>query len=414
MEEREGALVERLKRLAPTPELALERLGYRFADEDSLDVKWTAAAQIALALADRLSPRVPLVDAPATAIANTIIESQHILVLSGAAASHSSLFPTFSLVRGKGGVSRPSSSATEYAELVEIFGLEGAAEIFEAPRFVRTQQPLYQAALRISTGNYAPTPSHHFVRALDEAEKLLRNYTANIDGLEEVAGIRYVQPIYGSLRECACTLCGTRADMRDMLAAMKIAKVLRCARCTQGVNFVKPSVRLLGEWTPTDELTAALEHDIPRVDFVVLLGAPGEYTLLQRLLRAIPASVPRALLGCPAGSDDAQELKEMFDMVCYGGCDEAVASVARVLGWELPGGGGGGALSQQGQPPPASVNPCAQTPSGLTPLAWERHDKVDSASLSVIAKLQPESRLESRTRPVARPSGRASLTKDVH
>jgi NAD-dependent SIR2 family protein deacetylase len=38
-------------------------------------------------------------------------------------------------------------------------------------------------------GEYAPTPTHHFIKLLSDRGILLRNFTQNIDGLEYLAGI---------------------------------------------------------------------------------------------------------------------------------------------------------------------------------------------------------------------------------
>jgi len=38
-------------------------------------------------------------------------------------------------------------------------------------------------------GNFDPTPSHHFIKLLQDKGRLLRHYTQNIDTLERVAGL---------------------------------------------------------------------------------------------------------------------------------------------------------------------------------------------------------------------------------
>ena len=39
-------------------------------------------------------------------------------------------------------------------------------------------------------GRYQPSPSHKFINYLDEAKKLRRLYSQNIDALERAAGIK--------------------------------------------------------------------------------------------------------------------------------------------------------------------------------------------------------------------------------
>lgn len=38
---------------------------------------------------------------------------------------------------------------------------------------------------------------HYFIKALEDNEKLLRNYTQNIDTLEQVAGIKRIVQCHG-------------------------------------------------------------------------------------------------------------------------------------------------------------------------------------------------------------------------
>lgn len=53
----------------------------------------------------------------------------------------------------------------------------------------------------ILPGTYQPSISHKMVAALERRGSLLRNYTQNIDTLEEVAGITRVEYCHGR-----CTL----------------------------------------------------------------------------------------------------------------------------------------------------------------------------------------------------------------
>ena len=55
----------------------------------------------------------------------------------------------------------------------------------------------------IFPGTYEPSPCHKFVKLLEERGKLLRNYTQNIDTLEDSAGIKRVIYCHGK-REHVC------------------------------------------------------------------------------------------------------------------------------------------------------------------------------------------------------------------
>lgn len=45
------------------------------------------------------------------------------------------------------------------------------------------------SGLKRSIDSTLPTPTHHFIKALDTKKRLLRSYTQNIDGLEGQAGL---------------------------------------------------------------------------------------------------------------------------------------------------------------------------------------------------------------------------------
>ena len=55
----------------------------------------------------------------------------------------------------------------------------------------------------IFPGQFTPSPSHCFIASLERKGKLLRNYTQNIDTLEQAAGITRVIQCHGTL----CTTC---------------------------------------------------------------------------------------------------------------------------------------------------------------------------------------------------------------
>lgn len=49
----------------------------------------------------------------------------------------------------------------------------------------------------IYPGQFQPSPCHRFIAMLDKQGKLLRNYTQNIDTLEQVAGVQRIIQCHG-------------------------------------------------------------------------------------------------------------------------------------------------------------------------------------------------------------------------
>ena len=59
--------------------------------------------------------------------------------------------------------------------------------------FRRDPRPFFKFAREIYPGQFSPSPCHKFIAALESGKKLLRNYTQNIDTLEQEAGISKVE-----------------------------------------------------------------------------------------------------------------------------------------------------------------------------------------------------------------------------
>ena len=66
-------------------------------------------------------------------------------------------------------------------------------DLFDASLFRDTTSTAvfytFISQLKQSIDKASPSPTHHFIKALNEKKKLLRSYTQNIDGLEERAGL---------------------------------------------------------------------------------------------------------------------------------------------------------------------------------------------------------------------------------
>jgi len=69
--------------------------------------------------------------------------------------------------------------------------------MFDINYFSRDPRPFYKFAREIYPGQFKPSPCHRFIKMLDKQKKLLRNYSQNIDTLEQVAGIENVIECHG-------------------------------------------------------------------------------------------------------------------------------------------------------------------------------------------------------------------------
>jgi NAD-dependent histone deacetylase SIR2 len=84
------------------------------------------------------------------------------------------------------------SELSDPQEMFDIHYFRDKPETFYS--FARVLQLLKQ---EIYPSNFKPSPSHLFIKMLEDRGKLLRNYTQNIDTLENLAGITRVVQCHG-------------------------------------------------------------------------------------------------------------------------------------------------------------------------------------------------------------------------
>lgn len=121
-----------------------------------------------------------------TDVVEAIRSSSRIMVVTGAGVSVSCGIPDF---RSKGGV---------YDTIAERFELPEPECIFDIHFFRENPEPFFLFAKELFPGRYKPSVSHYFIRLLEIKGKLLRNYTQNIDTLEQEAGIQRALQCHGT------------------------------------------------------------------------------------------------------------------------------------------------------------------------------------------------------------------------
>ena len=121
-------------------------------------------------------------------------------------------------------------------------------------------------------GNYIPSPSHRFIRLLEQKGKLRRNYTQNIDTLEQLAGIENVVECHGSFRTASCIRCKQQVDCEAVREEILSEKIPYCKSCTQEFNVMKPDIVFFGEDLPSAFGQKLLE-DIDSADLLIVMGS---------------------------------------------------------------------------------------------------------------------------------------------
>jgi len=238
--------------------------------------------------------------------------SKRILVLTGAGISVSCGIPDF---RSKDGL---------YSRVAKVFPeLRDPQSVFDIRLFRRDPRAFFLTAKELYPGQFAPSLSHKFIRRLESRGQLLRNYSQNIDTLEQIAGIERVTMCHGSFATATCIRCGVKVDADAIKEKVLAGEVPFCGVCsspeeTKNITFplgeapsasndsqqqqlgrrrgtfdddddedneysraqnnfplppvVKPDIVFFGEDLP-DEFHANLQVDKPLADLVVVIGS---------------------------------------------------------------------------------------------------------------------------------------------
>lgn len=128
-----------------------------------------------------------------------------------------------------------------YSQLQHL-GLSDPQEVFDISIFREDPSIFYSVAKDIlpSTRKYSPT--HAFIKLLQDKDKLLTNFTQNIDNLESSAGILSEKLIqcHGSFATATCVECRYRIKAEEIYNDLKAGRVARCDRCIRTLRQVKP------------------------------------------------------------------------------------------------------------------------------------------------------------------------------
>ncbi|KAF9527715.1 DHS-like NAD/FAD-binding domain-containing protein [Crepidotus variabilis] len=250
-------------------------------------------------------------------ISLAVAKSKKIVVVTGAGISCSCGIPDF------------RSSDGLYALVKERYPdvVMKGRDLFDASLFRDPTSTAvfytFISGLKRSIDGANPSPTHHFLKTLDNKKKLLRSYTQNIDGLEDRVGllgsscqeakssgkgktklrtkdVRNVQ-LHGDIHRVRCVACsadypcteeylscfeqGTPPDCPECLSRSE-ARVARSARATR-VGSLRPGIVLYDETHPLgDDIGAIHSADLGRKpDLLVIMGTSLKVHGLKKLVK---------------------------------------------------------------------------------------------------------------------------------
>ncbi|XP_012163369.1 NAD-dependent protein deacetylase sirtuin-1 isoform X1 [Bombus terrestris] len=238
-----------------------------------------------------------------TDVVRLIRNSNRIIVLTGAGVSVSCGIPDF---RSRDGI---------YSRLAQDFpDLPDPQAMFDINYFGQDPRPFYKFAREIYPGQFKPSPCHRFIKMLDKQQKLLRNYSQNIDTLEQVAGIVNVIECHGSFATASCTRCKYQVKADDIREDIFSQRIPLCPKCrvntlppisetnlnenykdlvTQGI--MKPDIVFFGEGLP-DAFHDAMAKDKDECDLLIVIGSSLKVRPVALIPSSIPSHVPQILI----------------------------------------------------------------------------------------------------------------------
>ncbi|XP_041066134.1 NAD-dependent protein deacetylase sirtuin-1 isoform X1 [Carcharodon carcharias] len=246
-------------------------------------------------------------------------ESKKIMVLTGAGVSVSCGIPDF---RSRDGI---------YARLaVDFPDLPDPHAMFDIEYFRKDPRPFFKFAKEIYPGQFQPSLCHKFIALLDKQERLLRNYTQNIDTLEQVAGIRRIVECHGSFAMASCLMCKYKVDCEAIRKDVFNQVVPQCPRCPPDVPLaiMKPDIVFFGENLP-EQFHRSMKYDKDEVDLLIVIGS----SLKVRPVALIPSSIPHHVPQVLINREPLNHLN--FDVELLGDCDVVINELFHRLGGEF-------------------------------------------------------------------------------
>ncbi|XP_066099051.1 NAD-dependent protein deacetylase sirtuin-1 isoform X2 [Saccopteryx bilineata] len=243
-------------------------------------------------------------------------ECKKIIVLTGAGVSVSCGIPDF---RSRDGI---------YARLaVDFPDLPDPQAMFDIEYFRKDPRPFFKFAKEIYPGQFQPSLCHKFIALSDKEGKLLRNYTQNIDTLEQVAGIQRIIQCHGSFATASCLICKYKVDCEAVRGDIFNQVVPRCPRCPadEPLAIMKPEIVFFGENLP-EQFHRAMKYDKDEVDLLIVIGS----SLKVRPVALIPSSIPHEVPQILINREPLPHLH--FDVELLGDCDVIINELCHRLG----------------------------------------------------------------------------------
>ncbi|KAL1958615.1 hypothetical protein VTO42DRAFT_4212 [Malbranchea cinnamomea] len=314
---------------------------------------------LGMAISREISKRLKLPDYNTVDDAVELLKkSKNIMVITGAGISTSLGIPDFR-----------SKDIGLYAKLQHL-GLNDPQEVFDISLFHEDPSIFFSVAKEVLPTETRFSPTHAFIRLLQDKGKLLTNFTQNIDNLESYAGILPEKLIqcHGSFATATCVKCKHKVPGERIFDFVRKGQVPECeackdrlATCSNGMKrkrssnglqkkdrkdrlsdessdedydiptpgVMKPDITFFGEDLPDEFHRRLIEHDRNLVDLVIVIGTSLKVAPVGEIPGLLRPEIPQIYISRTPVSHIE------FDVDLIGDCDVVVSELCRRAGWEL-------------------------------------------------------------------------------
>ncbi|QEU62511.1 Hst1/Sir2 [Kluyveromyces lactis] len=276
--------------------------------------------------------------------------AKKIIVLTGAGISTSLGIPDF------------RSSEGFYSKLGDL-GLNDPQDVFSLEVFTEDPSVFYNIAHMVLPPENMYSPLHSFIKMIQDKDKLLRNYTQNIDNLESYAGVEPEKMVqcHGSFATASCVTCHWKIQGERIFPNIRNLQLPICPYCyskrleffktktdeeladgedddmddhhgrsvPKSFGVLKPDITFFGEALPS-KFHRLIREDVLQCDLLICIGTSLKVAPVSEIVNMIPAHVPQVLIN----KDPVKHAE--FDLSLLGLCDDVAALVAQECGWDIP------------------------------------------------------------------------------
>ena len=261
-------------------------------------------------------------------------KAKNIITMAGAGISTSAGIPDFRI------------PGTGLYDNLQKYNLPYPTAVFDIRYFEETPKPFYTLAKELYPGSFDPTPSHYFVKMLEEKGLLLRHFTQNIDTLERVAGIsdEKIVEAHGAFHTGHCIRC-RKEYSQDWIKDLIFKDEIPTCLLPDCGGFVKPDIVFFGDGLP-EKFVKCTGSDFKNCDLLIIMGTSLTVQPFASLINEVGMNVPRVLInmekvGIVSDPNIIGDTGMMFDspknfrdVAILGPCDDGCLSLADKLGWK--------------------------------------------------------------------------------